>query len=47
MGSLYLSFFNVDIEDTDQTGWTLIYVFTRRTGNFLGHAAAHMMLSSK
>ena len=33
--ALYLSFFLLDIENTDQTGKMLVYVFTVRTGDFV------------
>ena len=44
--ALYLSFFNVDIEDTDQIGWMLVCVFNVGMGDFVGHACwGHLLLS--
>ena len=37
----------MDIEDTDQTEWMLIYVFDVLARDFVGHAAAHMLLASE
>ena len=37
MGSVVLSFFDVDIEDSYEFGWLLIYVFTVPTVEFVGY----------
>ena len=42
--ALYLSFFNVDIADSHQTGWMLIYGFTMRTCDFVGHITAYISI---